>query len=63
MPPTLNGTDISDGHPYLASAWPNWSSSMSAVQNQGGPWRCKTCDSASLLCYRCSKCGKDLTGD
>lgn len=62
-PPTLNGTDISGAHSYLADAWPDWTSSMAQITNQGGPWKCETCDAASLLCYRCSKCGADLAGD
>lgn len=63
MPPTLNGHDISDAHDYLAKARPNWSASMAAIKNRGGPWNCQGCGGPSYLSYRCSKCGRDLAGD
>jgi len=62
-PPRLNGTDISDAHRYLAKAKPDWNGSMAAIRNRGGPWRCSVCSGASLLIYRCSKCGADRNRD
>jgi hypothetical protein len=60
MPPTLHGNDISDAHTYLAKAWPQWTGRMDVIKNHGGPWPCQTCQGASLLSYRCSKCGAEL---
>lgn len=63
MPPTLNGTDVSGKHQYLAKAKPDWTNAMFTLQRMGGPWPCAACNTASLLPYRCSACGHDLTGD
>lgn len=59
-PVYLDGTDVSDVHPYLASAWPGESTSMRVIRARGGPWSCKTCGGKSLLSYRCSRCGGDM---
>jgi len=47
-------------HRYLRDARPEWSGSLRRIQEQGGPWGCSTCGTASMLSYRCSKCGADL---
>lgn len=59
----LTPADVAGKHQYLADNRPDWSASMSSIVNQGGPWSCSTCGTASLLCYRCSACGAELTGD
>ena len=58
--PVLKADDLADTHQYLATARPDWQSSLGAIRNQGGPWDCPGCGGPSYLCYRCSKCGKDL---
>ena len=59
----IHATDVADKHEYLAKARPEWSRSMWGIRNQGGPWKCETCDGASLLSWRCSICGAELTSD
>lgn len=59
----LTADDVAGAHHYLAKARPDWRGTMAAIQAKGGPWACDGCDGASLLAYRCSKCGHDLTGD
>ena len=59
----LNGTTVDDAHAYLAKARPDFDRAMGAIRNEGGPWPCPTCGGASLLCYRCSKCGAELHGE
>lgn len=59
----LTADDVAGEHTYLADARPDWRGSMASIQNVGGPWPCEGCDGASLLPSRCSKCGRDLTGD
>lgn len=58
----LTADDVGERHSYLAKARPDWRGTMTRIRRQGGPWACGTCDAASLLCYRCSVCGADLTG-
>lgn len=58
--PLMWAEDLEETHPELPEGW---SGSMKAIQNLGGPWRCDTCDKASLLSYRCSRCGGDLVGE
>lgn len=58
-PPQLAAEDLEETHPYLP---PGWARTMGQIRRRGGPWACPTCDGASFLCYRCSKCGSlDLT--
>jgi len=57
---TLTAADLADAHPELPDGWRR---SMVQVKRRGGPWACGTCGAASLLCYRCSKCGRDLATD
>jgi len=59
----ITAQDVASKHRYLAHARPEWSASMSQIVNQGGPWKCRSCGTASLLCYRCSACGRDLSGE
>lgn len=47
-------------HQYLRKHRPDWSTSTARLQRQGGPWGCAVCGTASMLSYRCSKCGADL---
>lgn len=46
-------------HPMLPD---DFRRSMAEIKNRGGPWECPNgaCGGPSYLCYRCSKCGKDL---
>lgn len=61
---TILTTDkIGGTHRYLARNCPDWQASMTSIQGKGGPWYCAACDGPSYLCYRCSRCGCDLTGD
>lgn len=58
-PTRLTAEELEETHPCLP---PGWARTMGQVRRRGGPWHCPTCDGASLLCYRCSKCGSlDLT--
>ena len=59
----LTASDLGAKHRYLAHARPDWARSMASIRNQGGPWECKSCSSASMLPYRCSICGRDLAGE
>jgi len=54
--------DLSDvpGHTYLQESRDRWETSIETIQTKGGPWYCKTCGTASLLCYRCSVCGAEI---
>lgn len=54
---------IGERHKWLAETMPNWSKTMAQIKNRGGPWHCESCDDPSYLCFRCSICGSDLTGD
>lgn len=56
----LTADAVGDKHRYLAHARPEWSRTMGEIRRAGGPWLCPTCQSASLLIYRCSACGRDL---
>jgi hypothetical protein len=47
-------------HRFLQHSRPEWSASLASIRAKGGPWGCATCGTASMLCYRCSKCGADL---
>jgi|GEM_PF-5759219 len=60
---TLTADAVEGKHTYLAHARPGWQTSMATIRTQGGPWRCPSCRTASLLCYRCSACGRDLAGE
>jgi len=51
------------GHRYLRESHPEWSASLASIQAKGGPWGCPACGTASMLCYRCSRCGADLAGN
>lgn len=51
------------GHTYLNEHHSDWSKGLPTITAQGGPWGCATCNSASMLPYRCSICGADLAGD
>jgi len=55
-------TDDLPGHRYLRESRPGWSASLASIRAKGGPWACPSCETASMLCYRCSKCGADLAG-
>lgn len=55
----LNAAAVGDRHRYLARSRPDWQRSMASIRNVGGPWACPM-GHASLLCYRCSICGRDL---
>lgn len=57
----LSAERLADAHPYLATARPEWERSAAAIRREGGPWPCEVCEHKSLLCYRCSICGADLT--
>lgn len=57
----LTTDDLAGKHSYLAHARPDWQRSMAGVRNEGGPWECNA-GHVSMLCYRCSVCGKDLAG-
>jgi len=57
--PTLNGDPIGERHSYLADARPGFETSMQSIRNRGGPWPCGN-GHASLLCYRCSVCGRTI---
>jgi hypothetical protein len=48
------------GHRYLRESRPEWSASLASIQAKGGPWGCPACGTASMLSYRCSRCGADL---
>lgn len=63
MSGVLTADDVADPHAYLASARPKWSRTMWSIRRDGGPWYCACCDAGSLLIYRCSRCGHELTGD
>lgn len=56
----LTAADLSGAHPELPT---EWARSMASIRNEGGPWWCSSCDGPSMLCYRCSRCGRDLAGD
>jgi len=56
----LTAADLAGAHPHLPD---DWRRSMAQVRRRGGPWPCPACDGPSLLCYRCSKCGRDLATD
>lgn len=56
----LTAEDVGGAHSYIPHARPNFARSMASIRNEGGPWKCKSCNGASLLCYRCSICGADL---
>lgn len=56
----LTAADLAGAHPELP---PGWARSMASVRNEGGPWFCASCRGPSMLDYRCSRCGRDLTGD
>lgn len=58
----LTADDLAGRHRYLATARPQWENSMATIRNLGGPWECPQCSGASLLVYRCSVCGTELTG-
>lgn len=60
---TILHADDLNAHTYLQDNLPDWSSSMQAILNRGGPWDCGPCGGPSYLSYRCSKCGADLTED
>jgi hypothetical protein len=57
--------DLSDvpGHTYLHDSRDYWQGSLDTITEKGGPWYCDVCETASLLCYRCSVCGAELVGD
>jgi len=59
----LTAADLEAVHTYLARSRPEWRRSMASIRAEGGPWRCGSCDAPSYLCYRCSRCGRDLAGD
>lgn len=59
----ITADDVAAKHQYLADNRPDWSQSMASIRNHGGPWWCDVCDTASLLCYRCSACGAELADD
>lgn len=62
MPDTvLTAAKVGDRHEYLASARPDWRMTAGQLDALGGPWWCPSCETASLLMYRCSVCGTDLT--
>lgn len=63
MTPTLTADDLAGRHAYLAHARPDFERSMAGIRLEGGPWPCGACGNASLLCYRCSACGRDLAED
>lgn len=48
---------VGDAHPGLPD---DFRRSMGAIKRRGGPWKCSGCGGPSYLCYRCSKCEKDL---
>lgn len=56
----LTADAVGARHTYLADARPDFRRSMASIRNAGGPWACVACESASLTCYRCSICGRDL---
>jgi hypothetical protein len=59
----LTTDDLTPRHAYLASARPDWRASMASIRAQGGPWPCPRAGCGpSMLCYRCSVCGRDLAG-
>lgn len=60
---TLRAENLTDSHPHLAAARPDFAKSMAEIQNLGGPWSCDSCNRGSLVIYRCSRCGSDLAGD
>jgi len=47
-------------HRYLRENRPDWSKSITTITEQGGPWWCATCETASMLVYRCSVCGGEM---
>jgi hypothetical protein len=59
----LTADDIGAVHRYIGRNRPEWSRSLASIRAEGGPWYCAACDGPSYLCYRCSKCGRDLAGD
>jgi len=58
---TLTLEDL-PGHTYLHESHDHWQSSMHTIKQKGGPWGCPTCGTASMLSYRCSVCGAELSG-
>jgi len=59
---TLLTADKLEGvHQYLADNYPMWQKSMASIKEEGGPWWCESCEGPSYLCYRCSRCGADLS--
>jgi len=58
----LHASDLGARHRYLARALPSWSKSMASIRAQGGPWSCPH-GCVSYLVYRCSVCGKELSGE
>jgi len=59
----LSADDLSEVHTYLAENYPTWERSMESITEEGGPWWCPSCQSASYLTHRCSRCGRDLAGN
>lgn len=58
----LTVSDVKDTHRYLDSAFDD-DQPISDIASIGAPYACPSCDVDSLLVYRCSACGHDLTGD
>ena len=56
----MTAEDLAETHPELPEGWRR---SIGNIHNDGGPWLCPSCDRASYLCYRCSRCGHDLAGE
>lgn len=50
-----------DDLPKHAELPEGWRRTMGKVIQYGGPWACYDCGAPSLLDYRCSICGQDLT--
>ena len=50
---------VGEAHPMLPDGYRR---SMGTIKRLGGPWKCPSgaCGGPSYLCYRCSKCGRDL---
>lgn len=55
--PVISPETVGAAHPELPEGFRR---SMASIKNHGGPWKCPGCGGPSYLCYRCSKCGKDL---